>query len=404
MNFLFVSSEYPPETGNGGIATYTRITAEELARQGHTVTVIAASTDTHELFIRSNGVTIHRIPSVPYPLPKMRYAFHLRKLLTFLFPHTLQRLSRSIAVRNKVRYLLRRIPPFDIIEAPECGAESLFIPRRAARSLVIRLHTPWQMISTLDNLKEAPGDRILLPFLERLAIRRATAVSSPSHALATRMSTLWNLPMPTIIPNPMPAEPCPLTSGGGWIFTGRVERRKGVHHLISAYIRIYREFNQVPPLTIIGRAYGTDSNGRDYATVIRQKIISSEIKTAIRWIDHLPHDMVTEHLCRSSVAFFPSLWENFPYACLEAMSCGCAVIASHCGGFPEIIDDEINGILVPVDSSHALYVAMKRFIDQPQIAVRLGSTARQRVEELCNPRRICNEMLAFYRSTLEVHP
>jgi len=50
----------------------------------------------------------------------------------------------------------------------------------------------------------------------------------------------------------------------------------------------------------------------------------------------------------------PSTSEGFPLALLEAMACGRAIVATRCGGPEELIDDGINGWLVPVGDARAL--------------------------------------------------
>jgi glycosyltransferase involved in cell wall biosynthesis len=102
------------------------------------------------------------------------------------------------------------------------------------------------------------------------------------------------------------------------------------------------------------------------------------------------------YLCSASVAFFPSLWENFPYACLEAMSCGCAVVTSDCGGFREIVNDGECGLSVEPDSTEAIITAMHRLLDDPGLAGKLGENARKRSADIADVQRICAEMEQFY--------
>lgn len=401
MNILYLSSEYPPETGNGGIGTYTQYIAEGMAARNHSVTVIAASSTNSEEVHYLGGVTVYRIPGVPYPLPQHRSLFLIRKCITALFPHTLVRICRCIAVQRKVHALLARCPPFDIIEAPECGAESLLLPHNACKVSVIRFHTPWEMVRSLDKLKEPPGDRVLLPILERLAVKRAKQLSSPSIAMQRYIENQWGVKRVRVIPNPLPMTRFiqRTGSGSGWIFTGRIERRKGVHLLIKAYLKVSAEYSEsLPPLTLLGRSYGDDTESGDYGSYIRQLLQSSVHGQSIHWIDHVDSNGVISRLQRSSVAFFPSLWENYPYACLEAMACGCSVVATSCGGFPELIEDNRSGILVAPDSVDSLVTAMKQLIATPTITRTLGGAARDRVIALASSDRVCSTMEHFYQA------
>ncbi|MBN1760441.1 MAG: glycosyltransferase family 4 protein [Chitinispirillaceae bacterium] len=402
MRIGFISGEYPPETGFGGIGTYTKHCAEYLGGKGHRVTIFSRSIDSSESVIFQHGVTIVRIPPRPYPLPRFRAAYPLRQWCTRQFPHTLNRLSWSLAVAAALKMILKTTPRFDIVEAPECGAEGLFISCRMARRRIVRMHTPWEMIRELDRIKEPWGDRIALPLIERIAAAKAEGRTAPSFAIAKEIRHRWHLHAPEVIRNPLPVAAYNRSSGKEWIYTGRIERRKGVHHLISAYTACCaRSGRTPPPLTLIGRAYGSNPDGTDYGDSIRSMIGRIDTGSAVRWIEGASLTEVAEHLRNSAVAFFPSLWENFPYTCLEAMACGCIVVASRCGGFPEIITHDRNGILVDTDSSAAIEAVMIRLVERPESCDRLGPAARSYVEQHLTPEIAGARMEQFYRELLE---
>jgi glycogen(starch) synthase len=400
MNILYISSEYPPETGYGGIGTYTKYIAEGMASRGHTVSVIARSNNSVEKTEQRHGVTICRIAPLPYPLPTHRYAYPLRRFCTSGAPHTLNRLSWAMAVSRKINSHLQESISFDIIESPECGAEGCCISAQMAKRRIIRLHTPWEMIRRHDGLQEPWGDHIMLPLLEKWTARRAHAVSAPSHAIATCMEKLWHLAAVTVIRNPLPVALFKQSKGETWIYTGRIERRKGVHHLINAYAKV-RQSCRVPLLKLIGRAYGTDKNGKDYGDLIKAMIADLGIQQEVQWLENANLEDVAFQLQDAAVAFFPSLWENFPYACLEAMSSGCTVVATRCGGFPEIIAADESGLLVDPDSAEALEAAMVFLLKNPDRRYQLGCAARKRMKDMVSADQICREMELFYLQLLE---
>ncbi len=398
MNLLYISSEYPPETGYGGIGTYTKHISEGMAARGHSVSVICRSDSGLESVSEINGVTVHRIVPLPYPLPANKILYPLRRFCISTFPHSLNRLSWAMAVGRRVRRLFYEYNKrFDIIESPECGAESLFVPDRICKKRIVRLHTPWEMIRALDKLMEPWGDRLLLPFLERFVAKCADAVSAPSLAIAEHLKRQWRISNITVIPNPLPLQPFSPPEKEEWIYTGRIERRKGVHILINSYAKAASKCKSIPQLKLIGRAYGKDPSGIDYGTLIGNMINNLGVSSKTTWIKNVSPEEIPSYLSNASVAFFPSLWENFPYTCLEAMSRGCAVVASNCGGFPEIIRHNESGLLVDADSEQALESAMLMLIDNPELISRLGRAARRRVEELAAADRICREMEFFYR-------
>jgi glycosyltransferase involved in cell wall biosynthesis len=74
----------------------------------------------------------------------------------------------------------------------------------------------------------------------------------------------------------------------------------------------------------------------------------------------------------------PSLEDNLPNTVLEAMSCETPVVGFHSGGVPEMIDDGINGLLVPSGDALALCRALHQFILLPdQERILWGQKARQ---------------------------
>ena len=400
MNILFISSEYPPETANGGIGTYTFNIASELALSGHNVHVIAAKLGGNEETVSSGGVTVHRIFHEKYPLPENKLFFPLRQICYKLIPHLLVRLTWINAVQKKVNKLFKDGCKFDIIEYPECGGEGLKISYPKTCVLVARLHTPWEIVRKYDLIKEPAGDRILLPLIEKLSVLRAHGITCPSNALSKLIKSKWNIKNIPVIPNPVPVKKFPLTSNCNWIYTGRVERRKGVHILIMAYSRICSKYDP-PPLRIVGHEYGILPDKTRYGDYIRKLISESGCSNRIEWIEGCSHEHLIKHLSISSVAFFPSLWENFPYSCLEAMASGLAVVVSDCGGFPEIVDHNKNGLVVKTDSIDNWENAMKQLILNSGLKNLLGQNGRKKVQSEFDSKKVCKEMESFYFRILE---
>lgn len=399
MTILYISSEYPPETGNGGIGTYTKYIAEAMSKRGHNVYVICRNPENNYSRCIRNGVHVHRIPVSDFPLPKAKIFYIIRVLLRSFFFHTLVRLSWAISVSKEVSFIKKTTPQIDIIEYPECGAEGLLIKGSKALK-VARLHTSWTDVKKIDRIKENPGDELIFPLIERSPLIKADLISSPSRAIVIK-SKLTSKRGIKIIPNPIPTKQFTPTHGSGWIYTGRVERRKGVHTLIAAYSHLCDD-KEIPDLTIVGAPYGIDStNGLSYEKQIEMLINNSGYKSKITWHKGLPLDQVYELLRNSSVAFFPSLWENFPYSCLEAMASGCAVVASNCGGYPEMITHNVTGILVEPGSVDLLRNAMNALIAHPDSTRELGNAARAYVQKNFDSEIISKEMETFYLSGIE---
>jgi len=91
-------------------------------------------------------------------------------------------------------------------------------------------------------------------------------------------------------------------------------------------------------------------------------------------LDDIPH-----YLAQTDICVFPSLWENFPNVCLEAMAAGRGVVGSSAGGMAEMLDQGNAGLLVPPEDATAIASAIIELLDQPNLRMKLGAEARERV-------------------------
>jgi glycogen synthase len=399
MNLLYISNEYPPDTGYGGIGTYTKHCAEGMAARGHTVHVICRSPAGELKTTTDSGVFVHRVPPGVYPLPSQRFFYPFRAFCYHTVPDSLVRLAwakqayttfiNDSSLKNNI----------DIVEYPECGGEGYYFASEPGIVKIARLHTPWTMVRKFDRLRQKPLDGFVLSHIERSAAQHSTHVTSPSRALASIVQRQWRVSQPFVIPNPIPSSLYPLSGGTDLLFLGRVEQRKGVHLLIEAYARICRQVTP-PLLRLVGAPYGTQSNGVAYGDHISRLILNVPRNGVVEWIRGIPHASVIDFLRRSSIAVFPSLWENLSYACLEAMASGCAVVAADCGGFPEMIVHGETGLLFEPNDVESLTDALLYLVSQPGTVKKLGARARDHVAATYDTARVCSLTEKMYSTFL----
>ena len=107
-------------------------------------------------------------------------------------------------------------------------------------------------------------------------------------------------------------------------------------------------------------------------------------------------DDVPELLASFDVFAFPSLFEGLCLAVIEAQAAGVPVVATPVGGIRETVVDGETGLLVPPRDPAALAVAIRRLLDDPDLARRLAEEARRRVRETYSEQRMIELTLGLY--------
>ena len=91
-----------------------------------------------------------------------------------------------------------------------------------------------------------------------------------------------------------------------------------------------------------------------------------------------------------------SVTEGLGTSLLDAMACARPIVATRAGGIPEIVEDELNGLLVPVRDHHALAVAIVRALKDPSLRTRMGEAGLARANERFTVERMVSETAAVY--------
>ena len=82
----------------------------------------------------------------------------------------------------------------------------------------------------------------------------------------------------------------------------------------------------------------------------------------------------------SKVWILASRSEGFPGPVLEAMACGCAVVATDCGGTPDIITDGQNGLLAEVGNVEQIVDKVKLLFNNPKLRQSIASSSQETVK------------------------
>jgi colanic acid/amylovoran biosynthesis glycosyltransferase len=131
------------------------------------------------------------------------------------------------------------------------------------------------------------------------------------------------------------------------------------------------------------------------------------VGATVRFLGATTHDQVGELLRDATVFLAPSVTsssgdeEGIPVAVTEAMAVGVPVIASRHAGIPEVVIDGTTGLLTAERDVDGIAAALRRLIDERDLALQLAREARRLVEGDFNAVRQEHRLLELYRSILQ---
>ena len=114
-----------------------------------------------------------------------------------------------------------------------------------------------------------------------------------------------------------------------------------------------------------------------------------------------PYDYIINDMLRCGVFVLPSYTEGFPNVILEAMSCGCPIVATDVGAIPEMLDIENGnsyGICVKPQEVDGLKLAILKMLDDRTYATQCGLNAQKRVNDLYSMPRVWEQMVKIWKS------
>jgi N-acetyl-alpha-D-glucosaminyl L-malate synthase BshA len=106
---------------------------------------------------------------------------------------------------------------------------------------------------------------------------------------------------------------------------------------------------------------------------------------------------IEDYLQAADLGLFTSETESFCLSILEAMYFGCPSVARRAGGIPEVVEDNVSGILVPSDNPDALARAIENLIQEPKRRMEMGEAAKRRAREKFSAEAIVPRYETLYR-------
>jgi len=400
VRIAFISHEFPPETGGGGIGTYLAQVTGLLAQSGHDIRVFAGSPDAHSRVDLPHGGQLIRVPAEPGS------GFRKAVVSPFLNEHA--------------------VHPFDVIEGTDFDASALDI-KRAAPDLpyVVKLHTPrfvidelharrpgaWsQLRMTLGALRRGRWPRAV-PIRMRPpaqaeieAVRLADEIAAPSQAVGDAALGWTRLDRGRISVFPYPFVPGPellgIPAGGATnriTCLGRLEERKGVIDLADA-IPLVLARNPRARFRFVGRSVPHGPTGRDMREFLQARL--GRYADQVEFLGPRPPHEVPNLLADTDILAAPSHWESFGLVCCEGLAAARAVLGSSHGGMAEILANGKYGVLVPPHQPGEIARALLDLLANPSRRADLGTAGRQHILDHFSARRVLAAQIASYQRAI----
>lgn len=270
---------------------------------------------------------------------------------------------------------LRTFRPHVVVASdPYVGAGALLgraVTRSAARVVVEAHGDP----RTFTRGYGSPGRRIVSPLADlvaRLAFRHADATRGVSGFTSSIIEAARGLPptssflaysdLSAFADSPR----LPVPDAQTIVFVGALERYKNIDGLAAAWRVIARELRDAR-LLIVGKGS-------------RRHVVDALIRELPGQVTHeielLPLE-VADRIDASRALVLPSYPEGLGRVILESFARGRGVVATDAGGIPDMVTNDVQGLLVPPGDTAALAAALRRVLLDKGLAERLGMAARE---------------------------
>lgn len=399
MKIALVSTEYVTELkGAGGLANYLYRLALALREMGHQPLVFTYSKQ--EGLIEHEGIPVYRMKVKNYGI----------ELLDRL---TLKYWSKALHVIYpawKMSKLLRRVDkaePFDIIQYTQLGAVGLF-PLKNCPS-VIRISSHTALWKEHGGYAESWTQIRQQEALENKACLRVDGVFGPSRFIAALFEQELHLPV-RIIETPffshhLHFDPsiynAQLAGKQYCLFFGTLSLHKGFKVIVDGLADFLRKY---PTLHFVFAGKEVEIvAGKNSMVYLKETLADTDLLQRVVYLGQTLHAQLFPIIQGARVVTLPSLADNFPNACLEAMACGKIVIGTIGNGFDQLIESGKNGYVVEAGDVQALFDTLEEVMTLPvEVTQQIEAAAQQSITRL-QPSYKVRELLDYYDEIIAQH-
>ncbi len=358
MNVAIITTEYPPYNNVGGIATFTSLLAQLLARQGHQVFVITDTGRSPKYSGRQKGVTI--VPLIDVMniriIKLLRTSFVGKLSVSFLqrFLPSTTRLVWFNILALLTFLSLRNHGDIHIIHTPVLFAPAyLILLIFPGIPLITHAQGPDELLQPYDRVT---CDTKLKAWLEMNYMKSSRVIIACSQSVRDYLHTKHQnikhklLYIPNFINTRDFRASSVVPDVNRLLFIGRMEYRKGPDLVIKSFIELSQRYPKLT-VTFIGEdtnAWTVNGASVKFSKYVRSFRLPESIQRRISFISRINQrsHLIKYLTSHPGIAVLPSRYEPFGYVFIETMMAGCITVASKEGGGAEIIRNGVDGFTI----------------------------------------------------------
>jgi glycosyltransferase involved in cell wall biosynthesis len=407
MNLCLLSYRGNPYCGGQGVYLY--FLSREMARMGHTLTILVGPPDPWPMpwartipveSLNLWGVRRNFLPrAVPWRIFRPLNFFEFAATRFGFFPE-------MFIFSLRAARILRGLLPgrdFHLFHDVQSLGYGLLLVKQFRRPLVTTVHHPLTVdfrhsLERDRNFTEKYYTLVFYPLgMQGRVIRRCDRVLTSSRETAREIERDFRV-RPERIRNVANGLDTDFFRPGngiprkphGLLFVGNTDDpKKGVRYLLEAMTHLPQNIR----LTLV-------DDGAPLKTFAPDLVRRLGLSGRVTFTGKLsPEDLLREY--RSArVTVVPSLYEGFGLPAAESLACGTPVVATTAGALPEVVGEEETGILVPPRDSRALAAGISQLLDDRGQGERMGRAGRDRMVALFSWRSVAERTVEVYKELM----
>ncbi|MBS1663176.1 MAG: glycosyltransferase [Bacteroidetes bacterium] len=407
---ICIITKYLPPAKTDGIPRNRWEYARHFAKLGHEVHIITSGENGVEE--TRNGIYIHHIPAFDETV----YNRYFRDI--HIMEHVRRLLTYSYLVYERIKELNEKIG-LDIIDAPLWDIEGyltkLFLP---GIPMALRLESTTMLIKEIrTGVTPAKDDH---NNLETHFLEIADSYVFDSWSIFKETERLYQVDLSkkpsAMVYHGIELEPyAPLPPavekkrGDAFrvIIVGRMEKRKGTDIIVKTILPV--ALKEIPKIEFHFIGFDNaqwdgfkEETGMFYTEYVK-KHFSEYLDKQIFIHGYVKDDVLADQYNRADCVLGLSRYESFGLLYVEAMQKGKPLIVFGTGAVPELFENEVDALVIPLEQPVKVVDALKKINDDPAFAHRMVGKAHEKLYARFHAERMGKECSAFFESVVKAY-